>query len=205
MVSSPATDVDPTSRTRILAAATHLFVADGYRSTSMKAIATEVGISPPALYWHFPSKQDLFLASMEALLDDFIESVESSLTGTSPLELVAQFTRAHVLWRLQKNSAAVAYSSTVGVRDLVHTLPPTFRQSLVAKQRQHLDRLRQILVAGVKDGSFRVSDVRLTSFAIITMCDYAHTWFDPEGEWSPADVAERYVALTLAMIGGPTP
>lgn len=204
MVSSPEAEVDPTSRARILAAATHLFVADGYRSTSMKSIATEVGISPPALYWHFPSKQDLFLASMEGLLDDFIESVERSLTGTRPVELVAQFTRAHVLWRLQQNSAAVAYSSTVGVRDLVHTLPPTFRQSLVAKQRQHLDRLRRILTEGVDDGTFRITDMRLTSFAIITMCDYAHTWFDPAGEWSPADVAERYVALTLAMIDSRT-
>lgn len=203
MVSSPETEVDPTSRARILSAATQLFVADGFRSTSMKSIAAEVGISPPALYWHFSSKQDLFLASMEGLLDDFIESVERSLTGSTPTELIIQFTRAHVLWRLQKNSAAVAYSATVGVRDLVHTLPPNYRQSLVAKQRRHLDRLRQILEDGARKGVFTISDVRLTSFAIITMCDYAHTWFDPSGDWSPEDVAERYVALTLSMLQSP--
>jgi TetR/AcrR family transcriptional regulator, cholesterol catabolism regulator len=188
------------SRERIIEAATALFVRDGYKTTSLKAIASEVGISPPALYWHFNSKQHLFLASMEHLLQSFIDSVETSLTETEPIPLLRQFVAAHVRWKLEQREAAGTYTSSLGMRDIVHSLPPAHRRSLVAKQRRHLDRLRGILDDGVASGVFQIPDVRVTAFAIITLCEYVQSWYDPTGELSPQDVADRYVDLVLGMV-----
>jgi AcrR family transcriptional regulator len=49
---------DPT-RTRILAAASRLFYAEGIRAVSVDAVAEKAGITKKTLYYHFRSKDDL--------------------------------------------------------------------------------------------------------------------------------------------------
>ncbi len=48
------------TRDEIARAALRLFAERGYRETSMEEIAREVGISKPAIYHYFGSKEDLF-------------------------------------------------------------------------------------------------------------------------------------------------
>jgi len=52
------------TRTRIVEAAARLFVRDGYVATSMKAIATEAGVSVPTAHLHGP-KHALLIAAFE--------------------------------------------------------------------------------------------------------------------------------------------
>ena len=53
---------------KILAAARSVFLAHGFRDTSMQMIAQEVGISAPGLYKHFESKEAIFSALVEPLI-----------------------------------------------------------------------------------------------------------------------------------------
>jgi AcrR family transcriptional regulator len=50
------------TRRRILDTARSLFAEQGYSGTSVRLIARELGLSDPAVYYHFPSKHDLYLA-----------------------------------------------------------------------------------------------------------------------------------------------
>ncbi|WP_043635417.1 TetR family transcriptional regulator [Nonomuraea candida] len=59
---------------RILEAARALFAARGYRATSMRAIADDVGITKAALYYHFDSKEEILHRLTLPLLDE-LESV----------------------------------------------------------------------------------------------------------------------------------
>ena len=52
------------TRDRILIAAAELFARHGYAATSVRMIARELGISDPAVHYHFPTKQSVY----EALL-----------------------------------------------------------------------------------------------------------------------------------------
>ena len=54
------------TRQRILAAALALFSEKGYDAVSVGEIAGAVGIKAPSLYNHFPSKQAIFDAIVEA-------------------------------------------------------------------------------------------------------------------------------------------
>lgn len=56
---------------KILGAARSVFLAHGFRDTSMQMIAKEVGISAPGLYKHFESKEAIF----SALVDPLIEGI----------------------------------------------------------------------------------------------------------------------------------
>ncbi|MDO9557707.1 MAG: helix-turn-helix domain-containing protein [Coriobacteriia bacterium] len=56
------TDVMPGRKGEILDAAVAIFADKGYDAGSMREIAERVGVTEPALYRHFTSKEDLFLA-----------------------------------------------------------------------------------------------------------------------------------------------
>ena len=60
---------------KIKNAARTLFLANGFRETSMQMIASEVGISVPGLYKHFESKDEIF----SALVDPLITAIKGIL------------------------------------------------------------------------------------------------------------------------------
>ncbi|MCS7251969.1 MAG: TetR/AcrR family transcriptional regulator [Thermoflexus sp.] len=51
---------------RIVESAFQVFARWGFRGTTNREIAQEVGISPGLIYWYFRSKEDLFRAVVEA-------------------------------------------------------------------------------------------------------------------------------------------
>jgi AcrR family transcriptional regulator len=55
----------PDTRTRLLAAAMELFVLQGYAGTGLAQIARKAGVLPGSLYYFFPTKEDLLIATLE--------------------------------------------------------------------------------------------------------------------------------------------
>jgi AcrR family transcriptional regulator len=63
-------------RAKLIAAARRLFVAHGYAATSTPGIVEEAGVTRGALYHHFPDKQAIFRAVVEAESAAVAEAVE---------------------------------------------------------------------------------------------------------------------------------
>ena len=70
-------------RQQVLAAALDVFAASGYHSASMDEIAERAGVSKPVLYQHFPGKLDLYLALLDAGIDELMDAARSALSGTT--------------------------------------------------------------------------------------------------------------------------
>jgi AcrR family transcriptional regulator len=70
-------------RQQVLAAALDVFSTAGYHSASMDEIAERAGVSKPVLYQHFPGKLDLYLALLDAGIDDLMAAARTALTGTT--------------------------------------------------------------------------------------------------------------------------
>ena len=66
----------------ILVVAAELLAEQGYRDTSMDAIAARLGLSKGTLYHHFPSKDDLMAALYEQRLATLLEALREAHTGT---------------------------------------------------------------------------------------------------------------------------
>jgi AcrR family transcriptional regulator len=62
-------------RRRILDAATALFAERGYETTGMRDLAASIGMSPPAIYHYFESKEAL----MDALIDDSLRGPQGGI------------------------------------------------------------------------------------------------------------------------------
>jgi AcrR family transcriptional regulator len=68
-------------------AATEVFAAKGYRGASMGAISRRAGVTPPVLYDHFASKQDLHRRLLERTRDELLEMWREHLFGDEPAEV----------------------------------------------------------------------------------------------------------------------
>src|SRR6266536_1760989 len=82
--SQPAPPADAgaaaSTRERTLDVALDLFVRKGYAETSLREIATELGFSKAALYYHFESKQDILMAlhmRVHSVTDDVLPVLEA--------------------------------------------------------------------------------------------------------------------------------
>jgi len=65
---SRATD----SRDEILKAATDLFATRGFHETSMSEVARNARVSKALIFWHFKTKEELFLAVLHRLLEPYV-------------------------------------------------------------------------------------------------------------------------------------
>ena len=72
-------------RERILDEARTRFLSNGYAETSMQEIADAVGMTKPALYYHFKDKQDLLLAVMEREMTVALTVFQENLTADKSL------------------------------------------------------------------------------------------------------------------------
>ena len=69
----------------ILKSAFAAFAAYGFRKTSMDDIARGAGMSRPALYLHYRSKEDIFRSLAQFYYDDAVESVRAALERDLPI------------------------------------------------------------------------------------------------------------------------
>jgi AcrR family transcriptional regulator len=88
-VTSPRSD----TRARIQEVARELFAVKGVQRTSLQDIAARLGISKPALYHHFSSREDLVRSIVQPLIDggeEFVRSCEGR-EGVTAREILEGF------------------------------------------------------------------------------------------------------------------
>lgn len=74
------------TKKKILTVASDLFMSQGFKNTSTRDIAKEVGITQPALYHHFKNKIDIYEEVVLDLTNDVETELNSILTKDLDLE-----------------------------------------------------------------------------------------------------------------------
>ncbi len=91
------TQLSDTKRDAILAAATHMFLTQGYSTVSMDAIALAAPVSKPTLYNYFPGKPALFSAVIERDCARLAAAVDTAVADDGDLRSDLQtIARAYV-------------------------------------------------------------------------------------------------------------
>lgn len=73
-----------TARDEILDAASELFTTQGFATTSTHQVAEAVGIRQASLYYHFPSKADIFLTLLKGTVEPALDMAEDFADSDSP-------------------------------------------------------------------------------------------------------------------------
>lgn len=119
-------------RLRILNAAAELFHARGYTTTSIDAIGERAGVTGPAVYRHFPSKQELLLELLEMAVAKALgdPAAEAGSDAAARLETMVRNIVVH----------ALAERALIGLLYAVHDRGAD-------ADRQKLGRIRSTVVA----------------------------------------------------------
>lgn len=193
------------TRSLIVSEATTLFATRGYERTSLNAIAKSIGISAPALYYHFDSKDEILFATLETTLLELnrMSSEAVATTDGSPRASLHAFVRAHVFHDVGNvEIMPMLNAGLYNIDNLIEGFSATRRKQLTLMQREFLDRLRDILRAGEKSGDFDIEDVTATAFAIIGIVDFAVYWFRSKGKLTVEQLGDQYGNLAVRMAGG---
>src|SRR5215813_1503454 len=88
------------TRELILDATEALLARYGYRKTTMDDIAREAGIGKGTTYLHFASKEDVFLATIDRIVDRLCARLREIAAGPEPLdERLRRMLAERVLYR----------------------------------------------------------------------------------------------------------
>lgn len=144
---------------KIKEAALALFAARGYEGASMSDIAELVGIRKASIYAHFPSKESLFLAVCEDLLNDYKTRFENMLEEGRgrPAEEVIFCTFAGLLRHSFEDENRAAFWQRFWLFP-----PPVLKEAIVARLGELYDlvsaRLAEVFRTGMTRGAIRKGD-----------------------------------------------
>ncbi|NUT50076.1 MAG: TetR/AcrR family transcriptional regulator [Saccharothrix sp.] len=134
MVAVPAEPAKQTRREQILAAAAELFARHGFHGVGIDDIGAAVGISGPALYRHFRSK--------DAMLGEMLTSISERLLDGGANRAAAAHDPEHALRELIRWHVDFALDDpaliTVQIRNLANLTDPD-RRRVRALQRRYVE------------------------------------------------------------------
>ncbi|MEU9313320.1 TetR/AcrR family transcriptional regulator [Streptomyces sp. NPDC048256] len=190
-VELPARPVPRTRRAEILAASVPLFARDGFSSVTNGQIAEAVGLTPSALYRHYPGKIDILAAACLQAAGLLAQGVEQSLREVAgPHDAVVALAATYVAYSFEYTELnSVAEAELAG-------LPAGLRRPVVLAQREHIAVWEQQLRLARPELDPRQARVLVhAGFGVVVEAGRRLRWQD-----SP-DHREAVTALVLGALG----
>lgn len=139
------------AKERLLDAAAQRFRRFGTRHTSIESITTAAGTGKGSLYLHYPSKEELYLATVRHAVDGFLEAASTAMQPDQPaptrLRSLVEIAIAHY----ERDDLLAA--PFLDDRDLLDDRAATLARQL---QRERVtDLIRTTLIDGQRAGTIR--------------------------------------------------
>jgi AcrR family transcriptional regulator len=177
-------------------AAIDAFAERGYHATTTRDIAGRAGLSPAALYVHYPSKAALLAEISRTGHEAALALVERSLerAGTDPGQRLRAVVHDFVVWHAEHHRVARVVQYELAAL-------PDDASAVVADLRRRIEgRVEAEIVAGVADGRMSATDPRGVARAILSLCVDVSRWFDPRGRDRAESIATLYAELAGRMV-----
>ena len=145
---------DPPGKQRILTAALHLFSQHGLEGTSIRDIADRAGLSNPALYKHYKTKEALALDLFQLCYRHLFAALSRALSADAPFESkLTTFLTVYAEFYDHYPDAVIF------TNDALPTLWPKVATEM--KRRTALSLLRDMLDQGRQSGAVANHDIDL--------------------------------------------
>jgi AcrR family transcriptional regulator len=176
----------------ITAVAVDLFFTKGYFATSISEIARGCGIQKASIYYHFPCKEDLLLAIMETTMADLTAGLEAGLAAATDIEVkMRSAVRNHIRFHLERQKETFIASCEL------RGLSEDNFKTMVTRRDAYERTFQGLICAGINEGVFAPGDVKVLSYAILTLCTAGATWYRPEGRLAADEIVAIYEAFVI--------
>lgn len=189
-------DVRPDAARRLMAAAIESFATNGYHATTTRDIANAAGMSPAALYVHFPSKAAVLSAISRSGHEQALRMVGDVVATTAdPVDAMRLIVQRFVAWHAKRHRVAriVQYE--------LHALPEADYRVVADLRRRTEQLVRDVISEGMGAGRFEVGDVRTAARAVLSLGIDVARWYTDNGKPTPAALGRQYADLVLRMLG----
>ncbi|WP_235214870.1 TetR/AcrR family transcriptional regulator [Rhodococcus opacus] len=168
----------------------------GYDGTNFSEIARELSISKGTIVHHYGTKDRLLAALHESYMRRRLAEASSILDRLdTPTEQLAALLYTFVLYQEYDRDATVAFQ-----RETMRLPALEADGDGIPLRTEYLSLVRDVVDRGIAAGQFRKVDVRLQSLLMFGSAQWAHTWFDPEGEEHAVEVGAELVNLVLGSL-----
>lgn len=188
---TPRSRAKAARRAELLAAAARLMARSGFAAVRLEDIGAQVGISGPAVYRHFSSKNDV----LDELLLDISERLQAGgdevvARGGEPARVLRNLVDFHI-------EVLVTKPDLIAIQDRdLDSLSPEANRRVRSLQRRYVETWVQALLAAAEaqDRALTVDEARVRAHAVFGLLNSS-----PRLPRYPADaLAELLAAMALA-------
>ncbi|UZE19754.1 TetR/AcrR family transcriptional regulator [Pseudomonas sp. B21-054] len=184
---------DPDSaRGKLLQTAAHLFRNKGFERTTVRDLASAVGIQSGSLFHHFKSKDDILRAVMEETIRYNTALMRAALAEAGGV-------RERVLALIRCELQSIMGGSGEAMAVLVYewrSLSQEGQRQVLALRDIYEDLWLEVL-GQAKDAGYIRGDVFITRRFLTGALSWTTTWFRAEGSLSLDELAEQALILVL--------
>jgi len=167
----------------------------GFEGMNLRDLAADVSLRVGSLYNYIPQKQEFLAALLTDILQELLHDWASRLPATDdPVERLRHFVGFHIEWHTARKEEVF-----IGNMEL-RSLSSAQRRQVAALRRQYEQILQDILTDGQKRGVWQLPDVRVTTFALLSMLTGICNWYAPKGRLSQAELVHIHEDLVLRML-----
>jgi AcrR family transcriptional regulator len=182
----------PHMKDTITDAAVDLFYQKGYFATSVSEIACQCGIQKASIYYHYPSKEAILFQIHKATMDELTAYLRGNLDDLTDVEArMRAAVRSHVRFHLHRQKETFIANSELRGLTLEHY------GEIVGRRDTYEQIFQDIIRKGCESDVFAPVDVKILSYAILTLCNAGAIWFKPEGRMPVDAIADIYEAFVL--------
>lgn len=196
-------EADPAERTgrreELLQIAVDLFAANGFKGTSIRDIASTLGVSVSVIYHYFDSKEGLWRAILDYSVKGLPDRLEKAAAGGGhALERFRRVLRAHL-------AASATYQKESKIFLIDHDrMSASGDQASKEIQRRVLGVYVGLLNALHSEGLVKSPRTKILAFNVLGVVNWYLRWYQPDGPLTPEEVYEEIVAFVLyGVIGAP--
>lgn len=187
----------PRTAQLIREAAAELFYLHGYEATSLREVASRVGIQVGSLYNHISGKSELLSAIMIQVMLDLHQALDESVADVQdPIDRLVAAVDCHIRFHAEHRREVFIGNSEL------RSLEKEDRTKVVTLRRKYEEKLRALVVAAVDAGDGDIIDVKLQVFAIVAIGTHVASWYQP-GRGYPLDdivgINTRIILRQLAV------
>lgn len=176
---------------QILRAAARLMERRGSHGVSMQAIADEAGVSVGLIYRYFAGKEDLLLAVIVDVLEQYRRRLPAVIDGAGddPVDrLAAGFREYCAVIDEHRHAALLTYRES-------RTLGDAGLAAIKRLEVESIEPLRRVVRSGIDAGAFRPVDVEVVSHDLLVL---AHAWALKHWYYEALSIDfDRFVATQL--------
>ena len=187
-IASPASRKAQIDRT-----ATALFRARGFAATTMRELATELGLEAGSLYSHIRSKEEILHRICFGLAEAFFEGFTAATAdAAAPVAMqLRQAIEAHVRVLTRDGAASVVF-----LHEWRHLSAPA-RADFLALRDRYEAQFRALVQRGLDAGELAAPDAAFAALTLLASLNWLPTWYRPDGKLTPDEIAHRLAEQLL--------